>query len=48
MEGDNYFKKYEKVLIFGDDDVGKTSLIRRLGGNQLEFQKEKSNSKFIK
>jgi len=41
MERTSNFKRYEKVLIFGDDEVGKTSIIRRLSGNQLEFKYEK-------
>jgi len=44
MEGKNNFKKYEKIMIFGDKDVGKTSIVRRLGGKQLEFTKEKSKN----
>jgi GTPase SAR1 family protein len=42
MEGNNSFKKYEKIMIFGDSDVGKTSIIRRLGKKKLEFTKEKT------
>lgn len=46
MEGNNNFKVFEKVMIFGDSDVGKTSIIRRLGKKKLEFTKEKTkNSK---
>lgn len=42
MENSVFFKKYEKVVIFGDNEVGKTSIIRRLSGNQLEFTPEKT------
>jgi len=41
MEITANFKKYEKVLIFGDDEVGKTSIIKRLSGNQMEFKYKK-------
>lgn len=41
MENFSNFKKYEKVIIFGDDEVGKTSIIKRISGNQLEFKYEK-------
>lgn len=45
MENNSNFKKYEKVVIFGDDEVGKTSIIKRLSGNQLEFKYEKIKGK---
>ncbi len=45
MENTSNFKKYEKVVIFGDDEVGKTSIIKRLSGNQLEFKYEKIKGK---
>lgn len=38
------FKKYEKVIIFGDNDVGKTSIVRKLAGKQLEFKKQKNKN----
>lgn len=47
MERSSNFKKYEKVIIFGDDQVGKTSIIKRLSGNQLEFKYEKIKGKLI-
>ena len=47
MEGKNNFKKYEKIMIFGDKDVGKTSIVRRLGGKQLEFTKEYQKSAIV-
>lgn len=45
MENSSNFKKYEKVIIFGDDEVGKTSIIKRLSGKQLDFKYEKIKGK---
>ena len=47
MEGSNSFKVFEKIMIFGDNDVGKTSIIRRLGKKKLEFSKEKTKNSNI-
>ena len=48
MENIGDFKKYEKIVIFGDDEVGKTSIIKRMSGNQLEFKYEKIKGILIK
>jgi len=45
MEGTSNFKKYWKVIIFGDDQVGKTSIVKKLCGNQMDFNYQKTKGK---
>lgn len=47
MESAYSFKKYQKIAIFGDNEVGKTSIIKRLSGNQIDLTYEKTKGKFI-